>query len=290
MSDIQQPQDTPSAPVSAPVVDTPTPASESSSTPATDAPAATPDVVVETAPATEPAAEQTVIDAPAEVEVENVLGDDKEPAKKDDAPEKKDADVTKPDEAKPDADPAPLPAYDFTIPENVSVEKEPLEAFTKLLGEIETSKLDHAALQERGQKLVDMHIKGVQESIQRLNDHYVQIHEANKKEWFEAFKKDPDLGNGNEDRTREIASNLREAIGQYGGTDAQQAEFRALMKETGVGNHPALLRMLNNMDAKIKKYTTEADNGNGGTNRIVPAARPAPSKVKNYQQFYNGNN
>jgi len=35
---------------------------------------------------------------------------------------------------------------------------------------------------------------------------------------------------------------------------------------------------------KINKYETE----NGG-NRIVPGAKPAPSKVKPYQQFYGGN-
>ena len=55
------------------------------------------------------------------------------------------------------------------------------------------------------------------------------------------------------------------------------------MKETGVGNHPAVIRILKNMDAKLRGYETEA-----GGNRIVPAQKPAPSKVKDYQRFYTG--
>lgn len=237
-----------------------------------------------------------------ETVTENVLGDSAKPevapdiaaSPVEEKPEAKDP--VKPEtktpadgEVKPDEEVKPeLPVYEeFKIPEGVNLDKEQIGEFTKLLGEIETGKLDHAGMQEAGQKLIDLATKATADSITRLNDYYVQFHENQKKEWFESFKKDPEMGGENLDKT---VSTLREAVEQYAGNETQIAEFRSVMKDTGVGNHPAVIRILNNMAQKIQKYTTEADNGNGGSNRIVPGQRPAPSKVKDYQRFYAGGN
>lgn len=187
-----------------------------------------------------------------------------------------------------------LPTYELNLPENVAVDSDALSSFTKILGEIETSKLDHKGFQETGQKLVDMHVKGVQDSIERLNDYYVNFHEEQTNGWLKAFKEDPEMGGANLENT---VANLRDAVENYASTspdakvrETQLAEFRQVMRDTGVGKNPALCRLLNNMDAQIRKFTTEADNGNGGNNRMVPAARPVPSKVKDYQRFYTGSN
>ncbi len=295
----------PAASTAAPVADTAAPITDAAaSTPpapaasvettapvAADTAAKPADVVTSTTGSTEHAKAET----PTPPVTESVLGDTKTPeAAKPATPEagEKKADTKadeKPTDAKgekPTETKVELPVYDeFKVPEGVTLEKEPLSAFTKILGEIETGKLDHAGIQAKGQELIDLATKSTVESINRLNDYYVQYHENQKKEWFEASKKDPDLGNGNEDTFGGIASNLRTAIDEYAGNATQQAEFRQLMKETSVGNHPAMLRMLNNMDAKIKKYTTEGDG-----NRMVTGVKPAPTKVKPYQMFYQGNN
>lgn len=267
-------------------------------TPTADIPAAAPAPVAETPTAPvadptpiEPAAEPAPVADPApvvEAPVENVLGDAKP------------KEEVKPDASKPEAKPEgektetppevkiELPVYDeFKLPENYTADKESLEGFTKILGEIESGKLDHAGYQEMGQKLVDLGTKAVADSINRLNDYYSQYHENQKKEWFESFKSDPEMGG---DKLQETVGMLRDVVDNYGGTAEQIAEFRQVMKDTGVGNHPSVTRILYNMAQKINKYTTESDNGSGGTNRIVPAAKPAPSKVKDYQRFYTGSN
>lgn len=216
---------------------------------------------------------------------ESILGDEKP------AVTAKESDKAKPDtkadskaEVKAETTKVELPTYEpFKLPENVSLDKEPLDAFSKILGEIEIGKLDHKGIQEAGQKLIDLAAKNTVDSINRLNDYYVGIHETQKKDWFEASKKDPELGNGDDKIFAEIANNLRSSIDTYAGTAEQQREFRTLMKDTGVGNHPALLRMLNNMQKKIDSYTKEK------SNMAVPAQAPAPSKVKPYQTFYKGN-
>lgn len=171
-----------------------------------------------------------------------------------------------------------LPTYeDFKLPENFGADKESLGEFTKLLGELEIGKFDHKTMQEKGQALVDLGIKAVNQSIERLNDYYVQIHEKQKTDWKDAFKKDPEIGG---DNIKTTISNLGDAIESYGGTPEQIKELREQMDSSGYGNYPQLIRLINNMQAKINSYTKETQGG------IIPGQRPAPSKVKPYQQFY----
>ena len=183
--------DAPEAPIAtvaapaAPVVDTAIPAVESAPViPSVEAPVET--VKAETP--VPPTVESVLGDAkPAEVKVEASKPEVPKAEVKAEQPvvEKKDGDkVDAPTETKIE-----LPVYEeFKVPEGVSLEKEPLEAFTKILGEIETSKLDHAGMQEKGQALIDLAAKSTTESINRLNDYYVNFHE-NQKKWFEAFIK-----------------------------------------------------------------------------------------------------
>lgn len=288
MVEASQDSVTPAATTAAPVADT---AVTPSATPVTtDTP-----VAVTSATSTEVAASSTPEVKPATETpsaTESVLGDPKPSADakptevKTETPaiEKKEASGDKPTETKADI-PAEtkieLPKYeDFKLPENLSIDKEPLDAFTKILGEIETGKLDHLGMQEKGQALIDLAAKNTVESINRLNDYYVQFHENQKKEWFNSFKADPEMGGDKLDAT---VGMLRDAVEQNAGTEAQLTELRTLMKETGVGNHPALTRLIYNMQQKINKFTTE-----GSDNRMVPGGRPAPSKVKDYQRFYTG--
>lgn len=218
------------------------------------------------------------VETPTPPVTESILGDEK-PKEEVKVETKVDA---KP-ETKADAPQIELPTYEaFKLPENVSLDKEPLDAFSRILGEIETGKLDHAGMQAKGQALIDLAAKATTDSINRLNDYYVNIHETQKKDWHEASYKDAELGNGNDKDFREMAGRLNDSIYGFAGTAEQQKEFRTLMKDTGVGNHPSLLRMLNNMQKKIDTYTKEKQN------TIVPAAAPAPSKVKPHQLFYSG--
>ncbi len=253
---------------------------------ATETPVVTPTVSTETvASSTEtPAVEVVKTEEPAKAEpaIDSVLAGDK--TAKPDATEKKDV---KPEGAKatetkvetPAEVKVDLPVYEaFKTPENVKFEGENLETFTKILGKIETSKLDHAGMQSIGQELIDFGTKAVTDSITRLNDSYVQIHNEAKKARFESLKADPILGG---DKLPETISALQKSVSEYGGSQAQIADFRKEVSEAGIDASPALCRLIYNMQQKINKYTTENDGG-----RMVPGAKPAPSKVKDYQRFY----
>lgn len=256
--------DSPEAPTTA-VADTAIPSIVSESPPVASTPAASTEAAISSPVAETVASTET----PVPTVAESVLGE--APKAVEAAPiEKKDAPVEAPTE---------FPVYeDFKLPEGVALEKEPLDAFTKILGEIETGKLDHAAMQSKGQALIDLAAKSTADSINRLNDHYVQIHNENKKARFESLKKDPELGG---DKLPDTIATLQKTVGEYGGNEAQIAEFRKEVSEAGIDASPALCRLIYNMQQKINKYTTE---GNGS--RIVAASQPAPSKVKDYQRFY----
>lgn len=156
---------------------------------------------------------------------------------------------------------APLPTYEFTLPEGISLDKEKLGTFQKELGDFQLkSKADQAAMQEFGQKLVDRYVAETNETIQRLNEHYTNAFEKQKSDWKTSFESDPEIGGAKKEATLKSAL---EFIQTHGGTKEQQAEFRTLMNQTGMGNHPAMIRMF----AKAMSAMRE-----GGP---VPAPKPA---------------
>lgn len=242
----------------------------------------------EAAPA--PEAPAPAIDSPADVtapDADNILGGTDVPKEEKPDGDKKTETPAPTEEAKP-AEEIKLPVYEeFKLPEGYSADQESIGEFSKLLGELEAAagKLDHKGYQEAGQKLIDLGTKNVQASIERLNEAYTQIFESSKKARLDAFKADPEMGGENFTAT---VSALQKAIQEYGGTPEQVAEFRKEVIDTGLDASPAVARVLFNMQKKINSLVSKYETENGG-NRIVPGQKPAPSKVKPYQQFYGGN-
>ena len=274
MADTQEPITTPAAPVAAVSASAPidtasaTTAAVSTEAAASSAPLAS---ATETKPS-EPTKTETPV---AETKVENILGEAKTESKKtEEKPVEKAAETKTVEQPKVE-----LPTYEaFKTPENVKLEGDSLNEFTKLLAEAETGKLDHKGYQEFGQKLVDYGTKIVNDSINRLNESYVQIHQQAQKARFDALKADATLGG---DKLPETISALQRSISEYGGSEQQIAEFRKEITDAGLGASPAICRLIYNMQQKINKYTTE-----GNENRMVPGQKPAPTKVKDYQRFY----
>jgi hypothetical protein len=167
--------------------------------------------------------------------------------KKDEAP--KDGEQKKEDGSQ-SADPAPQPTYEaFKLEDGFTVDDAKLGEFTGLLAEMELAKGDHTKVQETGQKLVDRHIAEVKSVLQRQNEFYLNAFEKQKTDWLTAFEKDPEIGGNQQETSKEAARNF---ISQHAGTPEQQKEFRDLMQTTGVGNHPAMIRLL----AKAQKSMT----------------------------------
>lgn len=149
-------------------------------------------------------------------------------------------------------EPAPLPTYDdFTLPEGITPDNELISNFTKDLAEFEQStKADHAAMQEFGQKLIDQYVAESTKTAERISTYYQETFEKTKNQWKEDFEKDPELG-GN--RAQTTVDSAKSFIKTHGGDAAQQQAFHKLMDETGLGNHPVIIRLLANAGRNMQE-------------------------------------
>lgn len=199
---------------------------------------------------------------PAEGEKKVEEGEKKPEDKKDTKPEEKAGEEKKADGSQSE-EPAPLPTYEeFKIPEGVILDKEPLEKFTKRLGEFQNlTKAETAKVQEFGQQLIDDHIAGVQDAVKRYNETLVKQWDKQRNDWKTKFEADPEIGGNRKDTTLKAAL---EFIRTHGGNEEQQVSLRKLFDETGVGNHPALIRVFANAMAANRE------------GRALPASKPAP--------------
>lgn len=140
-------------------------------------------------------------------------------------------------------EPAPPPVYDtFTVPEGVTLDTERVEKFTAILSDLElTGKVPHEFAQQFGQKAVDFHVQEVQRVADDVAKLYQTTWERQKTEWKDTFLKDPEIGGNRFQTTVDAARNF---IRTHGGTPEQQTEFRNVMETSGLGNHPAIIRLL----------------------------------------------
>ena len=216
------------------------------------APVAAP--VVEAAPVVatvEPTAPVVVESAPIEaapVEAKPLLAQADEVKSVDPAAESSD----KPVDAV--VEPTPLPTYEFKLPEGAQLDNPQFKAFQTKLGEFQNlSKTEQAAVQKFGQEMIDMHMEDVKSIVENANKSSWDWFNNRNKEWLESAKKDPAIGG---DNWGETLSSAQSAISLYGGNKAQQIEVAKMFQETGVENHPALLRFLSNITRTAAKEGT----------------------------------
>lgn len=192
-------------------------------------------------------------------------------------PEVKSAEGEKPAEDKKvegdkSAEPAALPSYEpWVVPKGVKLDEKQSGEFNTLLGEFQNiTKADQAEVQKFGQTLVDKHTAAVNETVGRVHGAYQQAWVKQTEDWKQSFVSDPEIGGKRQETTLASAN---EFIRTHGGTPEQQASFRKLMQDTGIGNHPDMIRILANAMSAFSEP------------KPVPAQAPV-TKVSKSQKFY----
>lgn len=237
------------APVAAPAISA---AASAPAAPVAESAPATPPVVAPAPISPEPAAETPPAVSPpaaepaASVLPPTILGEAPKPAET--PAEVKPAEGEKPAEApkvepSQSAEPAPLATYEpWTLPEGVTLDEAKSGEFNKLLGEFQaTTKAEQAAVQKFGQELVSRHVTELKGAIDKVQQSYQTAWTKQTEDWKQAFISDPEIG-GNRQETTVAAAN--EFIATHGGTPEQQTAFRKMLQDTGIGNHPEMIRML----------------------------------------------
>lgn len=215
--------------------------------------------------------------APSEKTEPSLLGADKAPELTEPQKDSSQETVEVKEEPSQSDEPAPLPSYEaFTLPEGVTANPERLTTFTNSLGELENAiksnpTAAHDLMQSFGQRFVDMHIAEMKSLSERLTQANTEAQDRQGNEWKDSFLKDPDIGGNRQETTLKSAL---EFIQTHGGNEAQQQEFRELMDKTGVGNHPAMIRMLANAGRNYSE------------GKPLPATQPMPQSRSKIQTRY----
>lgn len=113
-------------------------------------------------------------------------------------------------------------------PEGVEVNEEHLNAFTSEAKELGLNN-------DQAQKLMDLHFKFHQETLEAQQEAWAEINEN----WVKEAKADKEIGGKKFDTSVDLA---KQAISKFG-TD----EFKEALNFSGLGNHPEMIRFLSNV-------------------------------------------
>jgi|DEB0MinimDraft_10_1074344.scaffolds.fasta_scaffold54939_2 hypothetical protein len=146
--------------------------------------------------------------------------------------------------------------YEFSMPEGVTIDD-------ATLGDLKTLSKDLGLSQEQAQKIADL---GVQQS-QRWAEQQVEYAKQVREEWAEQVKVDKEIGGMSMDET---LSTARQALKAYG-----TPELVNLLNETGLGNHPEMIRAFSRIGKTI------------GDDSVVPGGRNSNEPLDPAKRLYN---
>lgn len=215
-----------------------------------------------------PVSETPVVQAEPIAEVKTDAADAAKPLLGPDADESK-VEAPKTEGELEKTEPAPLPVYEFKLPEGANTDNPIFKSFQNKLGEFQNlSKAEQAAVQKFGQEMLDMHMEDIKGIVENQNKASWDWFNNRNKEWLESAKKDPTIGGDSFGATVSAAS---QAVSLYGGTKSQQIETAKLLQETGLENSPIMLRFLSNITKIAAKEGTPVAGSNVPAQKFNPA-------------------
>lgn len=145
-------------------------------------------------------------------------------------------------------DPATLPPekYELAAPEGFTIDD-------TLLSEADPVFRELGLTNDAANKLMPLVPKFAEALQAKQNDAF----QAMKTDWAKEAKADPDIGKGNWAETEALVA---KALDQFGAAskievvDGKKVEtnpFRALLNDTGLGNHPEMIRMFRRIGAQL---------------------------------------
>ena len=129
----------------------------------------------------------------------------------------------------------PPDAYaDFAMPEGVTLDEALLTEATPIFKKLGLN-------QEQAQELIDFHAGHVQAGSQKQIDDFNQL----KGDWLTQSRNDEEYGGDAFDENAKLAQS---AVSKYG-----TPEFKQLLEDYGIGNHPEMIRFMVRAGATLKE-------------------------------------
>lgn len=155
---------------------------------------------------------------------------------------------------------APEQYAEFTLPENMTINAPVLDGMKELFKGLNLS-------QEQAQQAVEWYGKTVLPDISATLE---QARTATINTWIESVKSDPELGGGKLGQSLKTAQVL---IKEYPGKES----FVQMLNETGIGNHPEMIRFLHHYGSTFREDRELIGNRGGGRKVISQAEFDAKS-------------
>lgn len=133
---------------------------------------------------------------------------------------------------------APEAYEDFTLPEGMPLDEPSMGEFKTLAKELNLS-------QQQAQKLVDLEVARMQAAEKSM----IETEQKQTEEWVNAVKADPDIGGAKLESSLKIA---KQAVTEFGGE-----EIASLLETTGLGNHPAVIKMFHKIGKAVAEDSVE---------------------------------
>ena len=159
----------------------------------------------------------------------------------------------------------PPESYVLDLPEGMELNAEALEVATPIFQELKLSN-------EAVNKLVPAAITLVESTSKRIMDQITSDVLAQRKAWADEVLADPEIGGANLEKTQAIAARALDALAP--------PEFRSFLNETGLGNHPAMVRFVYNVGKAISE--------DGFGRETVQTGAPPVSPADWYDEAYRG--
>lgn len=159
--------------------------------------------------------------------------------------------------AKPDEKPAVVApeTYDLKAPEGSSFDVEAFKVAEPVLRDLNLTN-------DQAQKLVDVYPKLMESAANAANQRTISEISAVRADWAKGTQADPELGGVNFEQTKAMAAKAMDRL-EVG------EDFRTFLNDTGLGNHPEMIRMLSRAGKAFSEDGFERGGQGGNKGRPI---------------------
>lgn len=158
------------------------------------------------------------------------------------------------------------------VPEKYELTLEGMEIDADLLGTAEPILKEAGLSNEQANALLPIVKQAMDKAITAQTTQMTDLMAAQRKEWLDAFNADAEIGGGNREQTVHLAGKGLDALGYTEGHP-----FRQLLTETGLGNHPDMIRMARRLGEMVSEDGDFVRSGAGGSTQTPLEKRLYPN-------------
>ncbi|MES2055212.1 MAG: hypothetical protein V4564_04660 [Pseudomonadota bacterium] len=152
-------------------------------------------------------------------------------------------------------------SYQLTAPEGLTLDPVAIEAATPVFRELGLSN-------EAANKLMPVAADFAKGITDKFNQQLVTEVQASRKAWLDSARADPEIGGAHWNRSIATAASALDALGFTRGSP-----FRVLLDESGLGNHPEMIRAFHKVGQAI------GEDSNFTRGHSAPSTRKGPAET-----------